>query len=103
MTDDLTALITGLAQRAKEASRVLATASTEQKNAVLRRAAEALRGQAGERVLEANAKDMEAALSMGLSTAMLDRLLHHAHILKCGPRSWRSKEKTALQPRGAES
>jgi DNA replication protein DnaC len=22
-------------------------------------------------------------------TAMLDRLLHHAHILKCGPRSWR--------------
>ena len=74
MTDDLTALITGLAQRAKEASRVLATASTEQKNAVLRRAAEALRGQAGDRVLEANAKDMEAALGMGLSTAMLDRL-----------------------------
>ena len=51
MTDDLSALITGLAQRAKEASRVLATASTEQKNAVLRRAAEALRGQAGDRVL----------------------------------------------------
>ena len=74
MTDDLTALITGLAQRAKEASRVLAAASTEQKNAVLRQAAEALRGQAGSRVLEANAKDMEAALSMGLSTAMLDRL-----------------------------
>jgi len=24
-------------------------------------------------------------------TAMLDRLLHHAHILKCGPRSWRTK------------
>ncbi len=23
-------------------------------------------------------------------TALLDRLLHHAHILKCGPRSWRS-------------
>ena len=36
-------------------------------------------------------------------TAMLDRLLHHAHILKCGPRSWRSKEKTALQARGNES
>ncbi len=24
-------------------------------------------------------------------TAMLDRLLHHAHLLKCGPRSWRTK------------
>ena len=34
-------------------------------------------------------------------TAMLDRLLHHGHVLKCGPRSWRTKidlpeqEKTA--------
>jgi DNA replication protein DnaC len=25
-------------------------------------------------------------------SAMLDRLLHHAHVLKCGPRSWRNKE-----------
>jgi hypothetical protein len=24
-------------------------------------------------------------------TAMLDRLLHHAHVLKSGPRSWRTK------------
>jgi hypothetical protein len=24
-------------------------------------------------------------------TAMLDRLLHHGHALKCGPRSWRTK------------
>jgi DNA replication protein DnaC len=24
-------------------------------------------------------------------TTLLDRLLHHAHILKCGPRSWRTK------------
>ena len=24
-------------------------------------------------------------------TAMLDRVLHHGHILKCGPRSWRTK------------
>jgi DNA replication protein DnaC len=30
-------------------------------------------------------------------TAMLDRLLHHAHILKCGPRSWRSREQNALE------
>jgi len=24
-------------------------------------------------------------------TALLDRLLHHAHVVKCGPRSWRTK------------
>jgi len=29
-------------------------------------------------------------------TAMLDRLLHHGHLLKCGPRSWRTK--TDLPP-----
>lgn len=30
-------------------------------------------------------------------SAMLDRLLHHAHLLKCGPRSWRTKLRTDLQ------
>jgi DNA replication protein DnaC len=25
------------------------------------------------------------------AAAMLDRLLHHGHVLKCGPRSWRTK------------
>jgi DNA replication protein DnaC len=29
-------------------------------------------------------------------TAMLDRLLHHAHILKCGPRSWRTRQRGDL-------
>ena len=24
-------------------------------------------------------------------SSMLDRLLHHGHVLKCGPRSWRTK------------
>jgi DNA replication protein DnaC len=33
-------------------------------------------------------------------TAMLDRLLHHGHILKCGPRSWRTK--TQLPPEAKE-
>jgi len=23
--------------------------------------------------------------------ALLDRLLHHAHVLTCGPRSWRTR------------
>lgn len=28
-------------------------------------------------------------------SAMLDRLLHHGHVLKCGPRSWRTKTELA--------
>lgn len=28
-------------------------------------------------------------------TAMLDRILHHGHVLKCGPRSWRTKTQLA--------
>ncbi|MDH3486305.1 MAG: glutamate-5-semialdehyde dehydrogenase [Myxococcales bacterium] len=74
MSDELTTLVTDLAVRAKKASRALAIASTDEKNAVLRRAADALRGEPGERVLEANAKDMVAAEEMGISKAMLDRL-----------------------------
>ena len=30
-------------------------------------------------------------------TALLDRLLHHAHVLKCRPRSWRTKVHTDLR------
>ena len=30
-------------------------------------------------------------------TALLDRLLHHAHVLKCGPKSWRTKVQTDLR------
>jgi DNA replication protein DnaC len=33
-------------------------------------------------------------------TALLDRLLHHAHVLKCGPRSWRTKVAADLRPEG---
>jgi DNA replication protein DnaC len=34
-------------------------------------------------------------------TALLDRLLHHAHVLKCGPRSWRTKLQTDLRSEDA--
>ena len=34
-------------------------------------------------------------------TALLDRLLHHAHVLKCGPRSWRTKTHADLRPEEA--
>jgi DNA replication protein DnaC len=30
-------------------------------------------------------------------TALLDRLLHHGHVLKCGPRSWRTKTHSDLR------
>jgi DNA replication protein DnaC len=35
--------------------------------------------------------------------AILDRLLHHGHVLKCGPRSWRTKNQGNLQPQEATS
>jgi DNA replication protein DnaC len=34
-------------------------------------------------------------------TALLDRLLHHAHVLKCGPRSWRTKVHVDLRQEAA--
>jgi DNA replication protein DnaC len=31
-------------------------------------------------------------------SSMLDRLLHHGHVLKCGPRSWRTKDALTAMP-----
>ena len=36
-------------------------------------------------------------------TATLDRLLHHGHVLKCGPKSWRMKEHAGLRTYGASA
>lgn len=33
--------------------------------------------------------------------ALLDRVLHHAHVLRCGPKSWRMKQYTDLQTQEA--
>ena len=35
-------------------------------------------------------------------SAMLDRLLHHAHVLKCGPKSWRTKLRSDLPLDGGQ-
>ena len=67
---------TGMAEigrRAAEAATVLAVASSEAKNAALRAAAAAVRVDHAA-ILAANAEDMTAAESAGLSAAMLDRL-----------------------------
>jgi glutamate-5-semialdehyde dehydrogenase len=58
---------------AKAASRLLASASTEAKNAALTRAAELLDDRAGE-VLEANAADLADDRAAGLSSSLRDRL-----------------------------
>jgi len=36
-------------------------------------------------------------------TAMLDRLLHHGHVLKCGPKSWRTRAHHALHEERTKS
>jgi len=62
-----------LGKRARRASRVLATAGTEAKNAGLLAAAELLVEQAPE-ILAANARDLDAAVAGGMAEGPLDRL-----------------------------
>ena len=71
--DDLNAVMNALG-RAAQASRVaLAQSSGTARNAALLAAAQAIRTNAAA-ILEANARDMEAARARNLSGAMLDRL-----------------------------
>lgn len=65
--------MTQLAQQAKTASRELARLTTAEKNACLLAMADALE-QNGAAIKTANALDMQGAATMGLSSAMLDRL-----------------------------
>lgn len=64
-----------LAARARQASRVLATASTARKNAVLERIAAALTSTTSAApILAANRVDVDAAVAAGLDEALVDRL-----------------------------
>ncbi len=63
-----------LGQRAKQAEKTLATASTELKNKALENMAQELISAASE-VLSANAEDMKNARANGVAQVMLDRLL----------------------------
>jgi len=65
--------MTQLAKQAKAASRELAILSTAEKNNCLLAMADALEKN-GEAIQSANARDMEAAAKMGLTSAMLERL-----------------------------
>jgi len=62
-----------LARRAKAASRVLATASTERKDEALLAAAELLETRAGD-ILAANALDVAGAEDAGIPAGLIDRL-----------------------------
>ena len=59
--------------RAKRASRALATAGTDVKNAALHAIADALIERTTE-IVDANSRDLEAGRDAGLSAALLDRL-----------------------------
>ncbi len=67
-------MILEIARQAKTASKILALASSESKNAALLALAESLTRSSAE-ILAANSRDVEAARAKGLSEAMLDRLL----------------------------
>jgi len=73
MSAELDQLVTSIAQRARAASLVLATASTAQKNAALLQLA-ALIDSSHAPLLTANAKDLAAAETNGLTKAQIDRL-----------------------------
>ncbi len=66
-------IIADLGRRAKKAARLMASASTEQKDSALRLLAERLPA-AETTIREANAFDIEAARKEGLPDAMIDRL-----------------------------
>jgi glutamate-5-semialdehyde dehydrogenase len=77
---DLTALMTGLGAGARRAARVLALASSEQKDAALAAMAASIRAHAKE-ILAANAEDVTEAKAGGMSSAFIDRLaLNEARI-----------------------
>jgi glutamate-5-semialdehyde dehydrogenase len=63
-----------IGQQARASSRLLAKASTQQKNMALFSMADALEN-ARPRLIEANSKDMEKGRAKGLDDALLDRLL----------------------------
>lgn len=71
--EDIQAVMAELGRRARKAASVLAFASAERKHAALVGAAQALDRRRAE-LLEANALDMQAARSKGISKAFLDRL-----------------------------
>ena len=77
---DVAIAVREMAQRARSAARVLAAASTGQRNAALRAAAVAL-GDCRSELLQANADDLQSARERELDAPLIDRLeLNEARI-----------------------
>ncbi len=74
MSADLTTYITGLGKAARQASRVVAAASTQVKSDALKAIAAAT-DEARESIKAANAEDMGNAESRGIDQPLIDRLL----------------------------
>jgi glutamate-5-semialdehyde dehydrogenase len=70
----LQATMSAMGEAARAGARALRLASAEQRTAALQAMAKAIREDA-DKILAANAKDIEAAKANGLSGPMLDRLL----------------------------
>lgn len=69
-----------LGEKAKTAARVLALATTEQKNTALKAIADALKSNA-DSIVRANEKDIENGKTAGMSSSLLDRLsLNHDRV-----------------------
>jgi glutamate-5-semialdehyde dehydrogenase len=74
VADDTAKLMRSIGEAAKAASRRLAIATADEKNAALIAAAKALRA-ATQEILSANAKDIAAAKAAGRPAAFVDRLM----------------------------
>ena len=77
---DIQRLVTGLAEEAKAASRVLGRLEPRRKNAVLTRVAASLRGDAKASILDANQNDVEAATEAGLLDKLLFTFFHRDRV-----------------------
>ena len=73
-TDDIPTLMADIGNRAKAAAATLGFASSDQKQAALEHAADAL-WETRQDILDANAKDLAYGRDKGLSDAMMDRLM----------------------------
>lgn len=73
MSENLDQLVTGIAQRARAASLILATTATAVKDETLRRLADLI-DRSHEAILSANRRDLDAAEKSALGKAEIDRL-----------------------------
>ena len=55
-------------------------------------------GMTSNRPVEDWGKLLGDAAAVSPSADGLDRLLHHGHVLKCGPRSWQTKTELPTEP-----